>query len=122
MKPLIPIIAAALVIAAIASAVVGDTTFPPRDPNRDQRFAAVEFFGYVYAETNPGGNQRRLLTLVRSEISKHDPVAELAFGANDEATYAECVKMLDKKVRVTGVVVDRGGVSWVLVESVRVLK
>jgi hypothetical protein len=112
---------AAILCTACAALATADTIFPEPDPRLDKRFETVEFWGYLAAENNPGGDVRRTLILTKSETRRFDPVANLAFAENDKATYDECVALLDKLVKIEGVVVDRGGNKWVLVESVKKL-
>lgn len=110
------IIALAIVVAALAMYGVVRAALPVVD-----RFASVEYFGYVMSESNPAVG-RRTLCLTRSEISRHDPIANLAFGVNDDDTYAATLLLLDKPVRLFGVEVDRGGSRWLLVEKLTALK
>ncbi len=94
------------------------TTEPAPQSARVASFAAVEFFGFMFAENNPEtGN--RLLCISKSERSRNNPEANLAFAIGDYATYEKCCKNLDKLVIVWGVPCDSGGHVVVLVQDVR---
>lgn len=92
----------------------------PEQAPAPKTFPVQEFFGYVMAATNPGGSQARDLVLTRGELSRRDPICDLAFA--DVRTYDAAIQLLDKPVRLLGVVVERGGASLVLVQQLHKLK
>lgn len=82
----------------------------------------IEVFGYCMANTNPGPGLSRELVICRGEMSRHNPLHDLAFACEDPELYAKALLLTDRLVRIVGVELERGGVRLLLVEQISALK
>ncbi len=125
MKPIIPIIAALLTIAAIASAVVGDMPVRSLPLKPRHEWKAVKLDGYVVDATTA-----RWIGMIGGPDKEFAWTNSMGFGPRetrtllfaDKATRLRAEQLQGVPVCVTAIEVTKGGVSFWLAESITELK